>query len=157
MSTTISEAARRWGVGRQTIYRRRRTGQLKFATTNPSTVKASEMLRVFGKPKPKSEKAATSGNIVALTRVEVVCEMLKAKTERLKAELATAKEELRNARAAARRERKRLLDLLSAQQRLIESQIGKSTLVPHQGEMTEAEAVLAAQQRVKSERPHRAR
>ncbi len=115
------------------------------------------MLRVFGEPKSKSDKAAAGGNIVALARVEIVCEMLKAETERLKAELATAKEEFCDARDDARRERDRLLDLLAAQQRIIESRIGKSTLVPRQGEMTEAEAVLAAQQRVESERPHRAR
>jgi hypothetical protein len=115
------------------------------------------MLRVFGEPKPKSDEATASGNIVALARIEIVCEMLKAETERLKVELATAKEELRDARDDARGERDRLLDLLAAQQRIVEGRIGKSTLVPHQSEMTEAEAVLAARQRLESEGPHRVR
>jgi transposase-like protein len=151
MSTTISEAARRWGICRETIYRRRRGGQLKFATTKPSTVAACEMLRVFGEPKPKPNKAAGSATVVALTRLEAMCEMLKAENERLKTELATVKAEFRDARDDARRERDRLLELLAAQQRVIEDRVGMSMLVPQPAEMTEAEAVLAAQRRVESQ------
>jgi septal ring factor EnvC (AmiA/AmiB activator) len=156
MSITISEAARRWGVGRETIYRRKRDGRLSFATTDPLTVKASEMLRVFGEPKPKPKNAAGRGSIVALTRLEVMCELLKAEGDRLKAELEAVREELRDARADARQERDRLLDLLAAQQKPTESRIVRSPLLPQRTEtMTEAEAVLAARQRAESEGHHR--
>lgn len=47
MSITISEAARRWGCGRETIYRRQRAVELSFASTEPPTVDAAEMVRVF--------------------------------------------------------------------------------------------------------------
>lgn len=163
MSTTISEAARRWGIGRETIYRRHRAGKLNFATTDPPRIDASEMLRVFGEPKPWSKKGAGDGTIAALARLEATCELLRAECERLKAELAAVKEELRNSRADARTERDRLLDLLSAHQRAPESKVGGSTLVPqrselselpHRSEMTEAEAVLAAQQRAENEGHH---
>jgi len=116
------------------------------------------MLRVFGEPKPKPNKAAADGAIVTLVRLEAMCELLKAETERLKVELATVKEEFRDARDDARRERDRLLDLLAAQQRVVESRGGGSTtLVPQRSEMTEAEAVLVAQQRVESQGHHRDR
>ncbi len=154
MSTTISEAARRWGIGRETIYRRHRAGQLKFATIKPPTVEAGEMFRVFGEP--KMNKAAAGAN-AALARLEATCEMLKTETARLSAELASVKEEFRDAREDACKERDRLLDRLATQQRVLETRVGRSTLVPQRSEMTEAEAVLAAQQRVENQGHHRDR
>jgi hypothetical protein len=184
MATTISEAARRWGIGRETIYRRRRAGRLNFATTEPPTVEASEMLRVFGEPKPKLGDGAGRGTVAALARLEATCELLKAEGERLKAELAAVKEELRDSRADARKERDRLLDLLAAQQKVLGNRVGESnqapqrseitelpqrtemtelphrsqmTELPQRSEMSEAEAVLAARQRAENEGYHRDR
>ena len=47
MLISISEAARRWGVGRETIARRRRKGEITFEG-KPSTIDVAEMIRVFG-------------------------------------------------------------------------------------------------------------
>jgi hypothetical protein len=119
------------------------------------TVEVCEMLRVRGEPKPKPNKAAGGATIVTLTRLEALWEMLKADNERLKSELAAVKVEFQDARDDARRERDRLLDLLAAQQRVVEGRVGRSMLIPQPGEMTEAEAVLAAQQRVESQNHQR--
>jgi uncharacterized small protein (DUF1192 family) len=147
MATTIAEAARRWGVDGETIYRRQLAGELNFATTDPPTVEACEMVRVFGEPKPKPDKAAAVGDTCAVARVEAFCNMLKAEVRRLKAELASIKQELRDTRDDARRERDLLLDLLAA---LVESHVRKPLSVLQRGETGEALAVLAAQQRRES-------
>ena len=127
MGISISEAARRWGVGRETIYRKQRAGELSFATTEPPTIDGSEMLRVFGEPKPKRDKGA--GGDVALARVEVERDHLKAEADRLRAELATAKQEFYVDRDDARKERDRLLDMLASQQRLLESQARRPSMI----------------------------
>ena len=88
MAITIAEAARQWRVARETIYRRQLAGELEFATIDPPTVDASEMLRAFGEPKAAADKPAAT-DVVALTRIEAICEALKAAAEYLMAELAT--------------------------------------------------------------------
>jgi transposase-like protein len=155
MSTTISEAARRWGIGRETIYRRHRAGRLNFATTDPPTIAASEMLRVFGEPKSRSSKGAGRESTAALARLDAMCELLKAEGERLKLELASVKEDLRDARADARKERDQLLALLADQQKVPERRAGTARSFPQPSEMTEAEAVLAAQQRAENQSHNR--
>lgn len=128
MGISISEAARRWGVGRETIYRKQRAGELSFATTEPPTIDGSEMLRVFGEPKPKRDKGA-GGDPVLMARVEAERDQLKAEADRLRAELATAKQEFYVERDDARKERDRLLDMLASQQRLLESQARRPSMI----------------------------
>ncbi len=147
MALTISAAARQWRVSRETLYRRQLAGVLSFATTDPPTVETSEMRRVFGEPKPKSDHAVVNGKSTTLARVNAVSDMLKAEAECLKAKLVTIKQELDAAHDDARKEHERWLDL----QQLVESSASKSTLVFEPGEAVVAQAVLAAQQRVKSE------
>src|SRR5665213_1064482 len=156
MATTISEAARRWGIGRGTIYRRMRAGRLNFATTSPFTVEASEMLRVFGEPRSRTKRDnnAAHDNAVALARVEAVCELVRAEAERMKSEMAMIKGELQAAQDNFHKELDRLLELLAARQRLIEAQLGKLPSALEQGETAEAQAVLAALERVERRGPH---
>ncbi len=123
MGISISEAARRWGVGRETIYRKHRAGDLSLATSEPPTVEVAEMLRLFGEPKPKRSKTAgTDAEAVALVRAEVERDQIKAEADRLRAELATTKQALDTERDEARKERQRLLDLVTSQQKVIEDQ-----------------------------------
>ena len=120
MAITIAEAARQWQVARETIYRRQLAGEMEFATIDPPTVDASEMLRAFGEPKAAADKPAAT-DVVALTRIEAICEALKAAAEYLMAELATMKKELQAEREQTRNERDRLLEFLGVQKRLLET------------------------------------
>ena len=120
MAITIAEAARQWRVARETIYRRQLAGELEFATIDPPTVDASEMLRAFGEPKAAADKPAAT-DVVALTRIEAICEALKAAAEYLMAELATMKKELQAEHEQTRKERDRLLEFLGVQKRLLET------------------------------------
>ena len=120
MAITIAEAARQWRVARETIYRRQLAGEMEFATIDPPTVDASEMLRAFGEPKATADKPAAT-DVVALTRIEAICEALKAAAEYLMAELATMKKELQAEREQTRNERDRLLEFLGVQKRLLET------------------------------------
>lgn len=52
MGITISEAARTWGVSRNTIHQKIRLGVLSKNSENK--IDPAEMVRVFGKPKNKS-------------------------------------------------------------------------------------------------------
>ncbi len=148
MAITIAEAARQWRIGRETIYRRQLAGEVQFATIDPPTIEASEMLRAFGEPKAALDKSAAI-DVVALTRIEAICEALTTAAERLMAELATIKLELQAEREQSRKERDRLLEFLGVQKRLLESS-GTSTSALQRGEMAEAQAVLAAQQRIET-------
>ena len=155
MAITISEAAREWRVARETIYRRQLAGELEFATIDPPTIDASEMLRAFGEPKAAADKPAAT-DVVALTRIEAICEALKAAAEYLMAELATMKKELQAEHEQTRKERDRLLEFLGVQKRLLETSETSTSLQRgetsplQRGEMAEAQAVLAAQQRVET-------
>lgn len=134
MSISISEAARRWGVGRETIYRKQRKGDISFNEGDPPTIDPAEMLRVFGEPGEKKAAAkAKTGDIAAQVRAEVQLDAQKAEIERLKAELASAKNDLERERDDAKKEREKVLDLLASQQRLIESQTRKPTLLERIG------------------------
>jgi hypothetical protein len=62
--------------------------------------------------------------------------------------MATIKQELEAAHDKFHHELDQLLELLAAQQRLVERKAGKSASVLQQGEMAEAQAVLAALKRV---------
>jgi hypothetical protein len=53
------------------------------------------------------------------------------------------------------KELERLLELLAAQQRLVDSQAKKSTTILQPGEMAEAQMVMAVQQRLKYSSGHR--
>lgn len=119
MGISTSEAARRWGISRETIYRRRRNGEISV-TGDPPTIDPSEMLRVFGEPGARKTTLAWASNAVAEARAEAELEILKAETERLRAELSATRDELRIERDEARRELQRVLDLLVSQQRLID-------------------------------------
>lgn len=134
MSISISEAARRWGVGRETIYRKHRKSEISFIEGDPPTIDAAEMLRVFGEPGQKKAAAkAKAGDLAAQVRAEVQLDAQKAEIERLKSELASAKNELDKERDDAKKEREKVLDLLASQQRLIESQTRKPTLLERIG------------------------
>jgi hypothetical protein len=120
---TISGAAKQWGIGRETIYRKQRAGELSFATAEPPTIDPAEMLRVFGEPKPKPGRFSMSAHEAALlATLEAERDRHKADAERLAVELASAKQELHVERDEARKERHRLLDQIAGQQRLIELQ-----------------------------------
>jgi hypothetical protein len=164
MAITIAEAARQWRVARETIYRRQLADELEFATIDPPTIDASEMLRAFGEPKAASDKPAAT-DVVALSRIEAICEALKAAAEYLMAELAAMKKELQAEHEQTRKERDRLLEFLGAQKRLLETSETSTSPLPRgetsplqrgetsplqRGEMAEAQAVLAAQQRVET-------
>ena len=126
------------------------------ASTNRSIVEMSEMLRMFREPKP--DEPATASDTVALAPVETTYDVLKAAAGRLMAELATIKQELQAEREENRKERDHSRDFLRAQRRLLENH----ALVENHagrappalrcgelecGELAEAQAVLAAQQR----------
>ena len=88
------------------------------------------MLRVFGEPKSKKTKFTPETAVLTVAQLLTIGEMYKNDTERLKVDLTTAQDELRAARYDAGRERDRLLDLLAAQQRLLEGKIGSAVLIP---------------------------
>jgi hypothetical protein len=78
------------------------------------------------------------------------CEKLSTYGDVLKGEMATIMQELHAAPDKFHRELERLLELLAAQRRFVDSQVGRSTRgVLQHGEMAEAQVVLAAQQRLK--------
>ena len=114
------------------------------------------MLRVFGEPRSRTKRDnnAAHDNAVALARVEAVCELLRAEAERMKSEMAMIKGELQAAQDNFHKELDRLLELLAARQRLIEAQLGKLPSALEQGETAEAQAVLAALERVERRGPH---
>jgi len=143
MAIKISTTARQWGVGRETIYRRQLAGELSFATVDPPTIEATEMLRAFGKPQPKAKKATVGIEAVALERVDVVCDMLKAEAERLKADLTVIKKQLDVAREEACREQERWRELFLTQQMLIETHDEKSMLLLERVEKAVAQVLLA--------------
>lgn len=131
MAITISEAARRWGVGRETIYRKNRKGEISF-TGEPPTVEVTEMIRVFGepgskKPTPSADNAGV--DVAAQARADAERETLKAEVERLRMDLATAQQDLRGERDDARKDRERLHELLLSQQRMIEASTKGPTLL----------------------------
>lgn len=148
MAIPIADAARQWRITRETVYRRQLAGELRFATVDPPTVEASEMLRVFGEPKTTPDKSTSAVDVLALGRVESICDALRASTEYLMGEIATIKQQLQAERDDARKLRDRLLEFLAAQKRLLEAPTGNVTETLQRGETAEAQAVFAAQQRV---------
>lgn len=144
MALTIAEAARQWHIGREAIYRRQLRGELKFTTSDPPSVEASEMRRVFGKP--SSTKGPSDAAI--LSRVEVICDGLRGPIENLLTQLAAFRQDLQAEREEIRRDRTPLSDFLASQTRLLEDK--NNTIAPglQRGEMAEAQVVLAAQQRI---------
>ena len=100
----------------------------------------------FRDPKPAQ---APDGDDLA--RLETLCDMIKADAECLTANLPTIKHTLDAAQEDVRKERERVLNLVAEQQRLLESDVCKSRLVFDRGEMAIAQAVLAAQQRTRSQ------
>jgi hypothetical protein len=72
----------------------------------------------------------------------------------MKSEMAMIKGELQAAQDNFHKELDRLLELLAARQRLIEAQFGKLPPALEQGETAEAQAVLAALERVERRDPH---
>jgi len=133
MALSISAAARRWGVGRETIYRKKKAGELSFLDTKPPTIDPAEMLRVFGEPREKPDKDEAAAVATAPVRLEIANEVNRKEAERLKDELTAAKAELEKEREAARRERdearaerEKLLDMLKEKetsQRLLEQKL----------------------------------
>ena len=133
MSTSISEAARRWAVGRETIYRKHRKGEISFIEGTPPTIDPAEMLRVFGEPGEKKKKTPATPGAAAAVRTEIELDAAKAEIDRLQSELASAKGDLDKERDESRKEREKVLDLLASQQRLIENQSRKPTLLERMG------------------------
>ena len=150
MIISIREAARRWHVGRETIYRRQLAGQLCFATIDPPTIEASEMLRVFGEPKPERLRPKPNGNTVALARIEAVCDTLKTELNQLKADVAKTNEELRAALNEAGNKREQFPRPVTIQQQPVAHQTETTAPVCDRGEMSVAEAVFEARQRLES-------
>jgi hypothetical protein len=100
-------------------------------------------------PKAAAPETATAdGSDADPTRVEAVCDTLTAGIERLSAELVTTTQDLHAARDNVGEEHSRLRDMLASQERNLAA---KSTLILERGEMALARAVLAAQQRAKSQ------
>jgi len=150
MALTISAAARKWGTGRETIYRRQLAGKLSFATTDPPTVEATEMQRAFGDPKPRPDRPAPCGKVAPVARFDAACAIIRAEADRLKAELRAIKQALDAAQENARNEHEQWLRLLATQQ-LLESHAALPQPVFEPGEAAVAQAVLVAQQRVKGQ------
>jgi hypothetical protein len=158
LKLTIAEAARQWHIGREAIYRKQLRGELKLTTTDPPSVESSEMLRVFGRPSlPKSANDAA-----ILSRVETSLEGLREPIDNLLTQLVALKQDFQAERDEIRRAREFLFDLLASHKKTVDDQSntiapeGKTiapegnTIAPglQRGEMAEAQAVLAAQQRI---------
>jgi hypothetical protein len=158
LKLTIAEAARQWHIGREAIYRKQLRGELKFTTSDPPSIESAEMLRVFGKPSPP--KSASDPAI--LSRVEASLEGLREPIDNLVTQLVALKQDFQAERDEIRRARDFLLDLLASHKKTVDDQSntiapeGKTiapegnTIAPglQRGEMAEAQAVLAAQQRI---------
>jgi hypothetical protein len=165
LKLTIAEAARQWHIGREAIYRKQLRGELKLTTTDPPSVESSEMLRAFGRPSlPKS-----ANDTAILSRVETSLEGLREPIDNLLTQLVALKQDFQAERDEIRRAREFLFDLLASHKKTVDDQSntiapegktigpeGKTiapdgnTIAPglQRGEMAEAQAVLAAQQRI---------
>jgi hypothetical protein len=115
---TLSEAARRWGKSRQTLYEHNKGGRLSFSAfpNGEPGIDYSEMLRAYGEPgsaprRVRQDKVAsavqtnTGGEAVLSARLDATLEML---------------EQTRQELAAARDREQRLLGILEQQTRLLE-------------------------------------
>lgn len=66
MNISVSEAAKRWGVSRTTIYKKIDDGEL--SRNSEKKIDTTEMLRVFGNP-PSTERTEQNGKNVQRTAV----------------------------------------------------------------------------------------
>jgi hypothetical protein len=115
---TLSEAARRWGKSRQTLYEHNKGGKLSFSAfpNGEPGIDYSEMLRAYGEPgsaprRVRQDKVASA--VQTNTGVEAVL------SARLDATLEML-EQTRQELAAARDREQRLLGILEQQTRLLE-------------------------------------
>jgi len=122
-----------------------------------SIVEASAIRRTLGETKP-AKPAATA---TSLPSVETAYDVLKAAAERLMADLALLKHEIQADREETRKDRDHFRDFLRTQRRrlenhaLVESHPAKALPSFQCGSLVEAEAVLAAQQRLQSSSSNR--
>jgi hypothetical protein len=137
---TLSEAARQWGMSRQTLYTHHQKGRLSFSTfpTGEPGIDPAEMIRVYGEPgtgKTRARRAAgrdmerpttppvTTPAVALSARLDAALEML----EQARQELAAAREreqrlvrEAADREAAMRADTARLMGILEQQTRLLE-------------------------------------
>jgi predicted DNA-binding protein YlxM (UPF0122 family) len=64
MEISIAEAAESWGISRQYIYRKIKSGEL--SKLNAGTIDTSELLRVFGEPKNQQKPTVDSGILTTM-------------------------------------------------------------------------------------------
>lgn len=137
---TLSEAARQWGMSRQTLYTHHQKGRLSFSTfpNGEPGLDPAEMVRVYGEPGTGKTRArrsaagdmlrsatplATTPAVALSARLDAALEML----EQARQDLAAARDrEQRMVREAAEREAAmradtaRLMGILEQQTRLLE-------------------------------------
>jgi predicted DNA-binding protein YlxM (UPF0122 family) len=91
MEISIAEAAERWGVSRQYIYRKIKSGQL--SKLNAGTIDTSELLRVFGEPKSQNKSTVDSGSLTTMdTQLQHENTLLKDHVKRLEGSLSHAEQ-----------------------------------------------------------------
>jgi hypothetical protein len=89
MEISITKAAEDWGVSRQYIYRKIKSGEL--SKLNTGTIDTSELLRVFGEPKKKRNSTIDTAALTtsALQQENII---LKDQVKRLEGSLSYAEQ-----------------------------------------------------------------
>jgi excisionase family DNA binding protein len=88
---SIAEAAEKWGVSRQYIYRKIKSGGL--SKLNTGTIDTSELLRVFGEPKNQPKSKGDSNLLTtADTRLQQENTLLRDQIRRLEGSLSHAEQ-----------------------------------------------------------------
>jgi predicted DNA-binding protein YlxM (UPF0122 family) len=91
MEISITEAAESWGISRQYIYRKIKSGEL--SKLNSGTIDTSELLRVFGEPKKsQTNKVTLTTNDNSSTQLQHENTLLKDQIKRLEGSLSHAEQ-----------------------------------------------------------------
>lgn len=129
----ISQAAKRWGKSRQTIYSYLETGKLSGKTDSEGNtlIDSSELIRVFGEPSnhtPKSQSSSTVQSEAVELRQMIEIERLKRsyteeKASRLENELSELKDTVRQLREQDERRDRQLQTVLEGLNKSLDRQL----------------------------------
>ena len=81
MLLQIRKAAREWGVSRQTLYNKMKDGELSYSKDERGNrqIDSSEMVRVFGEPKPPKE---CEGAVLSVSQDSQLVDLLREQLEK---------------------------------------------------------------------------